>query len=258
VSKLEKSILPSLPRTTNKIIETHRTHKKVKDFSESDFAGLYKSLLAICKLVGIKDAPDNSVMLLLLEHIKVHHIDFSTKEIEIAFSMASAGKLDFDFEPYNKMTPQLISKTLNSYKEKRNKSLVEVSRQIDKANREKVNSSVKTNDSMAIDYIVSVYEKYKKEQEKSEPDHAVYRDWGNKIYHFLDMKGIVSFSKDKKKDAMERAKAIVSKEQFESDVRYSFEKSDNKTVVEAKNLLVQEWFKNACEMDVNIRELIKL
>ena len=104
--------------------------KKVAVYESDELKNLFKFVLALCKLIGVTEPPDKEIIVLLIDHIQEHHKDFSTEEIRRAFSMATAGKLNFEFNHYNRLTPQLISLTLNAYKSSRSKDILKYERKL--------------------------------------------------------------------------------------------------------------------------------
>jgi hypothetical protein len=101
--------------------------------------------------------------------------------------MATAGKLDFDFVHYNRITPQLISNTLNNYKTKRSKEIIEFQNKLrleeDEKKRNENKSSPKDLLIEKVNICLEYFNSYKLEKDKG--NIIDMRDWGNLRYDFL-------------------------------------------------------------------------
>ena len=204
----------NLPLNSNKSLELHFAYKKIRDYNEAGLKELYKLMLAICKLVGITEAPDEPITLLLIKHLQDHHKDFSKEEIQRAFSLATAGKLDFNFEHYNRITPQLISLTLNKYKDQRNKDLVLFNRESDKIKMIEDSEARKPSDEelhkRCIKSSIDFFELYKQSRINPKAHTLVpLQDYGNIVYKTLDKIGCINLAKDEKHKIYEDAIEIV-------------------------------------------------
>ena len=187
----------NLPQKTKNSLELHIVAKKIRDYNGDDLNQLHLSLLAICKLMGVTEAPDDVIITLLIEHIQEHHKDFSKEEIIKAFSLAMAGKLNFEFNHYNRITPQLVSLTLNKYKEQRNKDLVAFQKEADKAkmleSAESTEPSKEELEKLRLDSALTMFDRFK--NEKKDPNANVLLplyDYGNVVYRFLDGIGCIN------------------------------------------------------------------
>ena len=162
-------------------------------------------MLALCKLTGVTEAPDTDVILLLLDHIQEHHSDFSKEEIQNAFSLAMADKLDFEFRHYNRMTPQLVSHTLNSYKTFRSKEILAYENKLREEERE---AYLKSQEPTPVERIlistrrtISALNEYR--------ETKTYNDWGNSTYTFLDLIGLIPFTNEEKQEIKDKAQELL-------------------------------------------------
>jgi len=188
----------------------------VSEYDEDDIKSLYKLILALCKLIGVTEAPDNEIIILLINHIQEHHSDFSKEEIQRSFSLATAGKLGFEFKHWNRVTPQLFSSVLNGYKKYRSKELIkhmqnQEGRLLEERSKKSRVSPEQRYENLKRDSIAR-FEAYKKNKSLKENDRKEILDWGSILYDFLDRIGCISFSDKKKNEIMEKAKKIVIEE----------------------------------------------
>lgn len=237
----------NLPISRKKFLELHYGCKKVRDYKESDFKILYKLILAICKISGITEAPDDEVILFSIDHIQEYHKDFSKEEIQSAFSLAMAGKLELEFNHYNRLTPQLISLVLNKYKVFRSKELINYE---DILRREKEDEDLQKNKISPekrlennIKNAILFFNKYIAESNKKESERKEVNDWGNIRYNFIDEIGLIPFTATEKKNIMSEAKQLlISKERIkfnkvaETEFKQALNsKSVNKAISEIRN-----------------------
>jgi len=209
-------ISESLPETSKQFLKLHFGSKKVSEYDEDDIKSLYKLILALCKLIGVTEAPDNEIIILLINHIQEHHSDFSKEEIQRSFSLATAGKLGFEFKHWNRVTPQLFSSVLNGYKKYRSKELIkhmqnQEGRLLEERSKKSRVSPEQRYENLKRDSIAR-FEAYKKNKSLKENDRKEILDWGSILYDFLDRIGCISFSDKKKNEIMEKAKKIVIEE----------------------------------------------
>lgn len=199
----------NLPKSKKKYLELHYGTKKIKNYEEEDFKKLSKFILALCKLSGVTEPPDTDVIYLLVEHIQEHHKDFSKEEIQNAFSLAMAGKLDFNFVHYNRMTPQLVSHTLNSYKKFRSKEILiyesklrkEERLEIEKANKRTPEQQLASHVNGCLDY----YNQYIKKDGNPQ-------DWGSIRYDFLTTVGVINFTIEERQKIKDETQAELISE----------------------------------------------
>lgn len=91
--------------------------KKIEEFTNEDFKSLHKLLLKWGKFIGLKEAPDDEQMFMLVVFVKDNFTKMSLAEITNAFNLAIAGVLNINVEHYNSFSPIYISKIFNAYLE---------------------------------------------------------------------------------------------------------------------------------------------
>ena len=202
----------NLPESRKRYLELHYGCKKVSNYQEEDLKKLFKFILALCKLVGVTEAPDNDIILLLIDHIQEHHKDFSKEEIQKAFSMATAGKLDFDFVHYNRITPQLISTTLNSYKKIRSKEIIDFQHKLRLEEEQKIREANKPSEKelliQKVQVSLNLFNTYKDKKNTNKEEDSVI-DWGNLSYDFLVDLGLINYTIQQKEEIKETAKSLI-------------------------------------------------
>jgi hypothetical protein len=198
-----------LPPSSKKNLESHFTTKKIKSYDAEDMKALYQTILTLCKLIGVTEAPDQDVMILLIDHLKEHHMDFSREEIVRAFSLATAGKLGFDFVHYNRVTPQIISHVLNKYKQKLNKDIIEF-RKVEKKELPEKRISKEERIKINVDTSVTMYEEYIVRKDSNNGHIEVY-DLMGITFKFLEGIGVINISNDEKQKIKNKALEEVIK-----------------------------------------------
>lgn len=216
--------LAKLPENKKRLLELYYGYKKVKDYEEEDLKKMFKFILALCKLVGVTEAPDNEIILLLIDHIQENHKNFSKEEIQKAFSMAMAGKFEFEFVHYNRITPQLISKTLNAYSSIISKEVLEYENKLRLEEAEELREENKLTPKQALIQRVKLcfdgFSSYRAELEKLEDDRSEIRDWGSLNYFFLESIGLINYSTKQKLEIKELAKGKVEKQKRRQQTKY--------------------------------------
>jgi hypothetical protein len=265
--------LAKLPENKKRLLELYYGCKKVKDYEEEDLKKMFKFILALCKLVGVTEAPDNEIILLLIDHIQEHHKNFSKEEIQKAFSMAMAGKFNFEFVHYNRITPQLISKTLNAYLSIVSKEVLEYENKIILEEAEELRKKNKLTPKQALIQRVKLcfdgFDSYKSELEKSEDDRNEVRDWGSLNYFFLESLGLINYSTNQKLEIKELAKIKVEKEKRRQQTKYDRKgiaeliqqmNSENPPALllnESRQIALDRYFDNLIEFELVLEKEVK-
>ena len=103
----------------NKTIVEGHYDREIATFFDADdkneqFKILHKTLVKWAVLCGVKPLPNDSEMFLFVEYIAHHFYRLSILEVDNAFNLATAGKLDVDADHYQSFSVIYISKILNS------------------------------------------------------------------------------------------------------------------------------------------------
>lgn len=127
----------SLSSNEQRVIMSHRSNKKIREYDHGDFNELTKRLYAISKGLGVRTTPSVESTTLTLETLKNQFGDFSMQEIAISFELAFGGKLDVDVTNYDSFNVIYLTNILNAYRPYRAKI---IKRDADlKLNQEKEN-----------------------------------------------------------------------------------------------------------------------
>lgn len=235
--KLMKLTSHNLPKSRKKYLELHYGCKKVREYNEEDYKKLFKFMLALCKLAGVTEAPDKEIVMLLIDHIQEHHKDFSKEEIQNAFSLAMAGKLEMEFKHYNRLTPQLISNVCNAYRVYRAKEIVAYEDKLRKEEREAEEEKRRlTPEQQAesdINSAVLNFKAYRLVKEK-DPKGSRVNDWGNIRYDFLDRIGMINYTNEEKIEIKEKAKKKLISEKKKLGLRVA--KDEFETALNVRNV----------------------
>ncbi len=204
----------NLPEHHKRALTLFYSTKKVSEYNSEELKQLFKFLLALCKLIGVTEPPEQEIVLLLIDHIQEHHKDFSKEEIQRAFSLATAGKLNFEFRHYNRLTPQMISHVLNHYKQQRSRSIIDYENklreeEIERKRKESIPSAEEMLDTQ-IHNAVQYYEGYCNFQNKTSSDYPM--DWGSYTYLFLKKLGLINTTKLSQQEIIKEAKLALAQD----------------------------------------------
>lgn len=271
----------NLPKSRKKYLELHYGCAKIRHYEEDDLKQLFKFMLALCKLAGVTEAPDKEIVMLLINHLQEHHKDFSKEEIQNAFSLAMAGKLDFEFKHYNRLTPQLISQTLNSYKAFRSKEIntyeekLRIEEQEAEAARNKPTPEQRLEN--GINRAVEHFNQYRLELEKYPTVQQEITDWGGVRYDFLVNLGVINFNQEEKLEIKEKAMAqLISEKRKEGaklakdEFKQAMNSQDVKRAIAeikggqsplvvstAKQIALNRYYDFIIEMETDLGDLLK-
>lgn len=111
----EKLIMELLPTNERRTIEL-MNQKRIYEFNAEDFRNLHILFLKWAKFLGIKQAPDEEHIVMLILFVKEHYNNFSMEMIKDAFNLAIARKLpNIDPEHYQNFSPVYVGGILKVY-----------------------------------------------------------------------------------------------------------------------------------------------
>lgn len=174
--------------------------KLIKDFKNEDFKALHKLLLKWGKFIGLKEAPDDEQMFMLVVFVKENFTNLSLAEITNAFNLAISGTLNINVEHYNSFSPIYVSKIFNAYLEHKKEVMYKVHKLEDEMaqkEREKPLTPEQLEQKNKENAIM-VFTQY--QAEKTIPDY------GYVIYDYLIEKKLIKFSKEEKTEILAEAK----------------------------------------------------
>lgn len=237
-----------MPKNHKLYLKLHFNSKKIKDYDENDFKDLYDFLFGLINLIGVIDPPEKEIMISLITHLKSHHSDFSKEEIEKAFSLGMANKLEMEFKIYNRLTPQFMSDVLCSYKRHRSKAMCEYNRITEKDKYTKEKPTQKEIRKKSIEICLKQFSLYNKDKKTN--------DWGNICYDFLCEHNLIKLGKEEKQLIYQKAKIfhVNRKKQIDSiDLR-----SVNGTIKSiSKQMALHQYFDKIIENETTLLQIFK-
>jgi hypothetical protein len=254
-----KLILESLPETSRKYLDLHFGTFKIRDYKEKDLKGLYKFLITISKFIGITEPPEQDVMILTIDHLQEHHSDFSQEEIRRAFSMATAGKLGFKFEVFNKLTPQLVSVVLNAYKRLRGNQVMEYRSRLAKEQAEK-----ESKDKQPSEHERAILKTQKAiEYMNARSINKPFVDWGNIVFLFLEKIGCIRLTEDQKEEIRKEAReeiirghSVAEAHGMRGLIKELRMRSPHDVSSVARQIALEKYFDGIIELGVDLQKTI--
>lgn len=174
--------------------------KKIEEFTNEDFKSLHKLLLKWGKFIGLKEAPDDEQMFMLVVFVKDNFTKMSLAEITNAFNLAIAGVLNINVEHYNSFSPIYISKIFNAYLEHKKEVMYKMHK-LEEEEAQKEREKPLTEEELEQknkENAIMVFKQY--QAEKTVPDY------GYVIYDYLIGKKLINFNKEEKTEILAEAK----------------------------------------------------
>jgi hypothetical protein len=123
-AKLKELTLAKFNNNQKKTISLYET-KKIRHYENDDFIGMMKEFNKLCEFIGITEPPSNEMWKMLADYLKNYHADVSKEEIIVGFNMAIAGRFNYEFKHFNRLTPQMFSEIIRAYSKFRGKIISE-------------------------------------------------------------------------------------------------------------------------------------
>lgn len=117
--------------TTSKVLNAN-SETKVSKLTEPEYE-IGVAIAQISNKMGLKEAVPEITMKDLVEFIQAHYGDMSVKEVELAFDLATAEKLDLDYkeiEHYQVFSQKYLGKILSAYRRYRQSTIAKVPLQL--------------------------------------------------------------------------------------------------------------------------------
>jgi hypothetical protein len=102
-----------LPKEDNLFLEAKKT-EKIKAVNIPIILQVIQKGLLLLGIKGDKH-PDELSMLLIVAELRSHYVGLSIGELDLAFTLASRGQLDFDNETYQSFSVLYMNRMLSSY-----------------------------------------------------------------------------------------------------------------------------------------------
>ena len=205
---LQTQIIQDWAPAHKKIIQGYYERKIATFFEAEDkneqFQNLHKLIVKWAVLAGVKPLPVDDEIRMLVEYVAEHFYRFSLMEIDNAFNLATAGKLDIEADHYQSFSVIYISKILNAYKRYNGKYIIDYRNQIAEEKRKSEEPSESDKLKLMIESILEGFENFKEERK--------YNHFGWVSYDFLAKMGVINLDKDIKGILLEQARKMAIEE----------------------------------------------
>ena len=197
--ELQMQIIQDWAQDDKKIVKAYYD-RKISTFFEAEdknqqFQNLHKLLIKWCVLTGVKPMPLDEEMRMFVEYVAEHFYRFSLLEIDNAFNLATAGKLNVDPNHYQSFNVIYISNILNAYVEFRGKYILDYRKKLEESQKVEPTEEEKTQ--LMIEGILEAFDRYKEE--------PYFNPFGWVSYDFLTRLGVINLSNEQKEDIKNKA-----------------------------------------------------
>ena len=219
---LQTQIIQDWAPEKQKIIQAHFDRKIATFFDAEDkneqFQNLHKLIIKWSVLTGVKPLPTDDEIRLFVEYIAEHFYRLSLLEIDNAFNLATAGKLDIEADHYQSFSVIYISKIINAYNRYNGKYIIEYRNQLAEIEREKNKPTPEQQMQMMIESILEGFDKFK--------DDPQYNHFGYISYDFLKNIGALKLDNDVKSVLLKQARELAIEELKEDRSQTTLPKSE--------------------------------
>jgi len=219
---LQTQIIQDWAPEKQKIIQAHFDRKIATFFDAEDkneqFQNLHKLIVKWAVLTGVKPLPTDDEIRLFVEYIAEHFYRLSLLEIDNAFNLATAGKLDIEADHYQSFSVIYISKIINAYNRYNGKYIIEYRNQLAEIEREKNKPTPEQQMQMMIESILEGFDKFK--------DDPQYNHFGYISYDFLKNIGALKLDNDVKSVLLKQARELAIEELKEDRSQTTLPKSE--------------------------------
>jgi hypothetical protein len=190
-----------LPTNDRRAIEL-MNQKRIYEFEADDFRNLHIVFLKWAKFLGIKEAPDEEHIVMLILFVKEHYNNFSIAMIKEAFNLAIARRLpNVDPEHYQNFSPVYVGGILKAYydyTERARKAYIAATQKVE----------LKQNEITPEQAELGMYNLIK---ECIENPKRIGLS-GEVVYDYLVKTGYINYTDDEKKEILEQAKKQAKSE----------------------------------------------
>jgi|TARA_B100001094_G_scaffold250781_2_gene248415 hypothetical protein len=202
---LQPQIIQDWTPENKKIVQAYFDRKIATFFDAEDkneqFQNLHKLIVKWAVLTGVKPLPTDDEIRMLVEYIAEHFYRFSLMEIDNAFSLATAGKLDIEADHYQSFSVIYISKIINAYKRYNGKYIIDYRNEIAALERKAAEPNEEEKIKMLIENILEGFDNFKEEPK--------YNHFGYIAYDFLSKLGVIDIDKETKAIILEQARKMA-------------------------------------------------
>ena len=205
---LQAQIIQDWAPENKKIVQGYY-ERKISTFFDADdkniqFQNLHKLIVKWTVLTGVKPLPTKDEIRLFVEYIAEHFYRLSLMEIDNAFNLATAGKLDIEAEHYQSFSVIYISKIINSYKRFNGKYILDYRSKLEAAEALQNEPTKDEKMTIMIESILENFENFKKE--------PTYNHFGYISYDFLKNLGVIKLESEIKDILLEQARKMAIEE----------------------------------------------
>ncbi len=202
---LQPQIIQDWTPENKKIVQAYFDRKIATFFDAEDkneqFQNLHKLIVKWAVLTGVKPLPTDDEIRMLVEYIAEHFYRFSLMEIDNAFSLATAGKLDIEADHYQSFSVIYISKIINAYKRYNGKYIIDYRNEIAALERKAAEPNEEEKIKMLVENILEGFDNFKEEPK--------YNHFGYIAYDFLSKLGVIDIDKETKAIILEQARKMA-------------------------------------------------
>jgi hypothetical protein len=202
---LQPQIIQDWTPENKKIVQAYFDRKIATFFDAEDkneqFQNLHKLIVKWAVLTGVKPLPTDDEIRMLVEYIAEHFYRFSLMEIDNAFSLATAGKLDIEADHYQSFSVIYISKIINAYKRYNGKYIIDYRNEIAALERKAAEPNEEEKIKMLIENILEGFDNFKEEPK--------YNHFGYIAYDFLSKLGVIDIDNESKASILEQARKMA-------------------------------------------------
>jgi hypothetical protein len=202
---LQPQIIQDWTPENKKIVQAYFDRKIATFFDAEDkneqFQNLHKLIIKWAVLTGVKPLPTDDEIRMLVEYIAEHFYRFSLMEIDNAFSLATAGKLDIEADHYQSFSVIYISKIINAYKRYNGKYIIDYRNEIAALERKAAEPNEEEKIKMLVENILEGFDNFKEEPK--------YNHFGYIAYDFLSKLGVIDIDKETKAIILEQARKMA-------------------------------------------------
>jgi len=225
---LQPQIIQNWAIDKKKIIQGHYD-RKISTFFESEdkneqFQKLHQILVKWAILCGVKPLPLDEEMKLFVSYVAEHFHKMSLLEIDNAFNVATAGKLDIQADHYQSFSVIYIAKILNAYNSYKGNYILEYQRILKEKSEIKEPPTREERFQFLLEGVIENFEDYVEKRN--------YNHFGWVSYDFLDKLGIINIPNSEKEQILHKARSMAI-----GDARDDLRLAKDPQKLEIKNLI---------------------
>lgn len=214
-----------------------------------------KQLLIVMALLGFRpeNFPDDNEKKILIEYMRANMPTYSLADMGIAFTLYIQSKLDYNENHFGKFSVLFLEKVMQSYKRYKvalpNKIVEPKQIELSEQERETLN----------LTNALQCFQRYY--------DNEILVDWGNVNYDYLDRRGLINLTDERKWEIWKKAKnnlksaagikTMTQKTSRKlSEIIQSIDHKDEGVKAEAKRIALREYFDFLIQTEQQLKDII--